>query len=435
MKLFNKRILKSFVWVFAVGICLVVMVSLHEIAIQQKERIRTLVPSSSWIGNTIQKAYHDNITRVSENHDVTSDITHQSKPSPVTHIGFLKVHKAASTTTQAIFLRFGWRRNLTFVLSPEYNKFGYPNIISTNESITKYNTLPPPPGKTFDILCNHVVYGDKEWSTVLPSDTVMIGTIREPFGHFKSVLNYFNPRSILFIQTSIDPTDPVGTFLKNPRQYEGAKVVRHSFTNNRLAFEYGIAPEIIINRDFAAFEEYLTEVLDKKFKVVLLAEQYDESLVLMKRKLNWSLKDIMYAIKNVRSVHKEDRYVLREEHRALHRNYSIFDYLLFEFFEDRLNKQIEAEGGDFQEEVDNFKQIRKFVENFCHIVPKYIQSVRIDESRWTESFDITRSDCELMHQGEISFVQMIRKRQYGSASWKGVKQVLKQIPKNITRTY
>ena len=402
------------------------MISLHELAIQQKERIKTLVPSFIEERNYIQ-----NTTRDTK----TDDVTRESRPSPITHIGFLKVHKAASTTTQAIFLRFGWRRNLTFVLSPEYNKFGYPNIISTNESVTKYNTLPPPPGKTFDILCNHVVYGEKEWFSVLPPDTVMIGTIREPFRHFKSVLNYFNPRNILQIQTVIDPSDPVGTFLKNPSLYETGKIVRHSFTNNRLAFEYGVAPEIIINRDFVAFDKYLTEVLDKQFKVVLLAEQYDESLVLMKRKLNWSLKDIMYALKNVRNVHKADRYVVKEELRALHRNYSIFDYLLFEFFENRLNEQIEAEGNDFQSEVDNFKEIRKFVENFCHIVPMHIKSVKIDESRWTESFDVTRSDCELMHQGEISFVQMIRKRQYGAATWKSGRTAYKPPSKNSTHKY
>ncbi|XP_045212360.2 galactose-3-O-sulfotransferase 2-like [Mercenaria mercenaria] len=424
MKVVSRRILKSFVWIIAVGMLVIIMVSLHELAMRQRVRIQILTPARGERESRIQHAYHENSTLNHQNKTTTGAML-ESKSKPVTHIGFLKVHKAASTTTQAIFLRFGWRRNLTFVLSPEYNKFGYPNIISTNESITKYNTLSPPPGKTFDILCNHVVYGQKEWSSILPPDTVMIGTIREPFGHFKSVLNYFNPRAIAFVQSTIDPVDPVGTFLQNPTKYEAAKNVRHSFTNSRLAFEYGVNPEIIIKRDLIAFDEYLRDVLDKQFAVVLLAEKYDDSLVLMKRKLNWSFRDIMYAMKNVRSAAKADRYVLKDEHKALHRNYSIFDYMLFEFFEERLNKQIESEGVGFQEEVENFKEIRKYVENFCHVVPRHIMSVKIDRSKWTDSFEITRSDCNLMHLGEIQFIQMIRKNQYGSATWTGVQRVVK----------
>jgi hypothetical protein len=315
------------------------------------------------------------------------------------------------------------------VLSPEYNRFGYPNIISINESITKYNTLPPPPGKTFDILCNHVVYGEKEWSAVLPSDTVMIGTIREPFGHFKSVINYFNPRPLSFVQRAVDSTDPIGAFLAHPMKYENPESIRHSFMNNRLAFEYGVPPDIIIKKDFKTFEKYLKEVLDKQFKVVLTAERYDESLVLMKRKLNWSFKDIMYALKNVRGVAKVDRYPIKEGHKVLHRNYAAFDYLLFEFFDSRLSRQIEAEGTGFMEEVAKFKEIREQVEYYCHLLPGKIPALKIEKNKWTEGFNMSQKDCGLMHIGEIPFVQMIRKKQYGSANWSFVKRVAQGKPR------
>lgn len=403
------------------GMLLIVMLSLHEIAIRQKVRMHIITSAQvSGLARAPETYLED--TRSNQKKQNNTVLTEtNTTPRPVTHIGFLKVHKAASTTTQAIFLRFGWRRNLTFVLPPEYNKFGYPNIISTNESITKYNTLPPPPGKTFDILCNHVVYGKEEWASILPADTVMVGTIREPFSHFRSVLNYFNPRSILFIQSAIDPNDPVGTFLKDPTKYE-TKNVRSSFTNNRLSFEYGVHPDIIQGRNVAAFDEYLREVLDKQFKVVLLAEKYDESLVLMKRKLNWSLKDIMFAMKNVRSVAKKDRYELQDKHKALHRNYSVFDYMLYDFFLEKLNKQIEQEGTDFMDEVNNFKEVRELVEKFCHVVSRHIRSLKIDKGEWTDGFEISRDDCNLMHVGEIPFTQMIRKKQYGSATWTGIQR-------------
>jgi hypothetical protein len=278
-----------------------------------------------------------------------------------------------------------------------------------------------------------VFYGRNEWFAVLPQDSVFVGTIREPFSHFISTLDYFNPRPITNIKAMVDPVDPVGTFLKNPKKYEYYNP-RYSFINNRLSIEYGVNPDIIQNRDFAAFDQYLTEVLAKDFKVVILAEMFDESLVMMRRKLNWTLQDIMYAVKNVRSVAKSHRYATTDEHRLLHKSYAPFDYLLYDFFKAKLHRQIEEEGDSFQEEVDNFKDIRKYVENFCHVAPRRIKSVQVERSPWTAGFVIDRYDCDIMHKGEISFTQMIRKSQYGSATWtapgvKPPKSLQKTLPK------
>ena len=331
---------------------------------------------------------------------------------PRKHIGFLKVHKAASTTTQAIFLRFGWKRNLTFILPPEWNAFGYPNIISTNESLTKYNTLPPPPGKIFDILCNHVVYDKASWDEFLPTDSAIIGTVRQPYTFFKSSMNYFSPAYIDRIQSD----DKVGEFLAKPQKYE--KSIRRSFLNNRQAFEYGVDPDIIEKRDIERFDNYLHGVLDKVFDMVIVAEKFDESLVLMRRKLNWELFDIMYAIKNVRNVKKPSKWVHKPEHEPLHQNYSKFDYLLYDFFAKKLDREIANEGVSFEEELKHFKDTRAYIENFCHEVPKQVKAVVIAPSQWNDQFEVTREECTLMHRGEIDFTQRIRVLQYGTATWK-----------------
>lgn len=329
--------------------------------------------------------------------------------------GFLKIHKAASTTVQGIFLRYGWKKNLMFVLPPEYNAFVYPNIISINESITQYNTLPPPSGRTFGILCHHVVYNQEAWASVLPPHAVMIGTIREPFAHFVSTVDYFNPLALSKIAGTSH--DPVKTYLQNPLQYEGMGPA-YSFLNNRQAFEYGVHPDVIMNKDVDAFIDYITTVLSRQFKVVLIAERLDESLVLLKRRLNWTLSDIMYANKNIRMPGKPHRYQVTEDLRELHKKYAVFDYILYEFFYKKLEEEIRSEGPLFLTEVKHFTNTRAKAERFCHQFSKP-KSMVIAKTQFNEEFSISETDCKLMHLYEIPFTQMIRKAQYGSATWSG----------------
>ncbi|XP_052266775.1 galactosylceramide sulfotransferase-like [Dreissena polymorpha] len=351
--------------------------------------------------------------------NVSRKLVHSNNSGPVRHIGFLKVHKAASTTSQAIFLRFGWRRNLNFVLPPQRNAFKYPNIISLNESVTPYNTLPPPAGQHFDILCHHVLYGRDQWASVMPKDFVVVGTVREPFSHFKSILNYFQPVIIKILEAKDD--NPVRTFLESPKKYDSKKPQR-SLLNNRLAIEYGVDPDIIAKRNNARFKDYLYNVLDKQFAVVIPAERFDEGIILMKRRLRWSLNDIMYVQKNVRNVTRPDRFPVMEDLNSLHREYFKFDYMIYHFFVEKFNREVYMEGLNFPREVEYFKKTRHAVQLFCHGKGKSIKQLKIPSSEFNEEFTITKDDCTIMLKGEIAFTQMIRLRQYGSVDLENVKR-------------
>ena len=320
------------------------------------------------------------------------------------HIGFLKVHKTASTTTQSIFLRFGWRRNLTFVLPPEYNKNGYPNVISTVDPPNEKNVLPPPIGKAFDILCHHVIYSKSEWDKFLPPGYALIGSVREPWKQFMSMLNYMKPGYVVGIKEN----DFVRAFLQNPHKYE-PKNIRRSLTNNRMSFEFGVHPDIIYNRDIPAFKKYL-EQLDNDFGVVIVAERFDESLVLMKRYLQWSLEDILYVSQHVYTQNYSLTFEPTLEDQINFENFSVFDRLLYNFFSQKLDNQIIAEGPSFANEVKHFQAIREYVENVCHRKPR----VPVNGN---PAIQISRTDCALLKKPELRFTQDIRRIQYGSATW------------------
>ncbi|XP_052806358.1 galactose-3-O-sulfotransferase 2-like [Mya arenaria] len=334
----------------------------------------------------------------------------EASKEEVQHIAFLKVHKAASSTAQNIFLRFGWKRNLTFVLSPAKNPAGYPNIISLRESLTNSNILRPPPGKHYDILCNHVFYNYNAFRQFMPKDTKFIGIVREPFELYKSILNYFKPR---YIFKMIQGPHPASQFLRDPAKYEPKGKSSNSWTRSRMAIEYGFPEELFKKYDKAASEKYL-EKIGHEFTMVIIAEYFEDSVVMMRRLLRWQTKDILFVNLNV-ARHKDESELTKAYDRDFYRNYAKLDYDIYNFFYRRLREQIREEGQDFDDELLAFKELRKRVQEFCALpAAEKAQPLEIPKTSWGEQFAIGIEECKDMTSGEISFITRIRVRQYGS---------------------
>lgn len=316
------------------------------------------------------------------------------------HIAFLKVHKTGSSTIQSLFLRYGFDRNLTFVVPS--NKSEFRNVISVYESVVpRRNIIPPPKDKHYDILCFHVVYNRTAFERIMPKDTKYIGIIREPFLQFDSTLRYFQPKEVF------EKARNISTYLKNPYLYE-SKDIRFSFTNNRMAYEFGFPSRLFKNFNSKQTQEYLKK-LDKEFDVVIVNEYMEESVVLLRRILNWKVKDILYLTVNENErKHEIDNSEL--EKRQLYRQYAKLDYALYEFFLERLWRQINFHGQDIMREISYFKSLTKTVENFCFSDSR--EGIFIEESPWSEGFSLVIRDCEKMDRSENDYVDKIVSRQY-----------------------
>ena len=53
-------------------------------------------------------------------------------------------------------------------------------------------------------------------------------------------------------------------------------------------------------------KSYINEII-QNFTVIIVREKFDESLVVMKNKLNWEWSDIIYTSKNERKEYNFDR--------------------------------------------------------------------------------------------------------------------------------
>ena len=239
------------------------------------------------------------------------------------NIFFLKIAKTGSTTVQQLLLRFGLVRDLSFMLF--VNKWSYP-------SRTFFHLLLPEPSRStgfdgrYNTLCEHTMFSQPEVKRLMPSDTFYVANLRHPFTHIKSYINYMNMYKKLNISSS---KHFLSELLHDPVGHDKEKSTR-----NIMAKFFGLSRGV---NDPAAGEA-LIRLIDEKFNLVLIMERIDESLVLMKRRLCWSTKDILYLPLRVQNykgkINRKEE--VQDELIARHRKWSTIDYSMYDHFERKL---------------------------------------------------------------------------------------------------
>lgn len=294
----------------------------------------------------------------------------------VTHVVFLKVHKAASSTVQRIFLRFGLERNLSFVIPTPTHYIStqkyffsdiWPSLHGTpNERGETCGNISP----KYDMLIHHMVFNHRKVSQLLHSDTIYVAVVRDPFDLFVSAAGYYKfaikPSAYL---DKLSNETFITDLIRNPKQFE-ATTLSESMTYNSMSYDFGLEclnirkPEMCTDYKFAAF---LNTTKDS-FDIVMVVEKFDESMVLLRRRLNWSMKDILYVKINTFTA---DRFSdipqslnITADDMATFRERNKFDYELYKLFKDRLEEQISNQK-DLKDEVSQFRNILNKVNRFC----------------------------------------------------------------------
>ena len=302
------------------------------------------------------------------------------------NIVFVKTHKCATSTT---FFLLHWvckRRNLSFVLPrPHHYTLCYPYPFKTN--------CFRPPKKPFNIMCHHVVFNEDVISRIMPSDSVYVTNIREPFDRMKSAFNFYSVREWLSVPNTT--TDPLSVYLRDIPKCEneamhtspGNKHFKNcmgtfSFTHNTLAFELGLPTGFHVGTtdqtNNATYIRHWIEALQHRFSLVMIVEYYNESLVLLRRLMCWKLIDLLYIKRNVKTYTNNDAHIDQT--------------LVNNHFNKTLWRRIAEEPDDFRDELSHFNALLSDVAEFCRKTKH--DDVRLyHSSKWNAAFVITVVWC------------------------------------------
>lgn len=283
---------------------------------------------------------------------------------------FIKTMKCATQTLVQMFRRFGYRRNLNFVL-PRQNRIylGWPFIPESQD----YRASSRP----FNALVEHSVYNETVFTKLMPKDTVYVTIIREPWSHFKSAFSYFNVANISRVKES---SNRMSAYLKNIDSYEQfykseeGSATRFcipngfSVTKNLMSHCLGMplgfpAGRENITSDLTKVRDYI-ETLDRNFGLIMLMEYFHESLVLLKRVMCWSLEDILYHTSNVGTY--SNKFTLPDpKDYEIVRKWNSIDFMLYDHFNQTFWKKVKTQGDDFFPEVAVFNSLQARVKLFC----------------------------------------------------------------------
>ncbi|XP_028330297.1 galactose-3-O-sulfotransferase 4 isoform X2 [Gouania willdenowi] len=206
---------------------------------------------------------------------------------PHSHIMFLKTHKTASSTVLNMLYRFGEEHNLHFALPVGY-QLGYPLPFNAHR-VKGYRG---PRAVEFHIIGNHMRFNKPEVEKVMPADTFYFSIIRDPVSMAESSFAYYKEVAPAFRKAL-----SLGDFAEDPNKYYDPRLRNNHYARNLLWFDFGMDH----NANFSLVWAHRGEAMIRQtFKLILVSEYFDESMILLRHALCWPLDAVVSFSLNAR---------------------------------------------------------------------------------------------------------------------------------------
>ncbi|XP_012666236.1 galactose-3-O-sulfotransferase 4 [Otolemur garnettii] len=359
---------------------------------------------------------------------------------PQQRLVFLKTHKSGSSSVLSLLHRYGDRHGLRFALPARY-QFGYPRLFQASRVKGHH----PQGGDTqfpFHILCHHMRFNLKEVLQVMPSDSFFFSIVRDPAALARSAFSYYKSTSSAFRKSP-----SLAAFLANPRAFYRPGGRGDHYARNLLWFDFGLPfpPEMrakkgnphssrnphphqmhvlpsgagprvrtldpnalfhpistvvhgniqtpspaSVNLGSSSFIQWGLAWLDSVFDLVLVAEYFDESLVLLADALCWDLDDVVGFMHNAQAGGEQGLSVANnggltvedQQLNARARAWNNLDWALYVHFNRSLWTRIEQYGQKrLEKAVAELRAHREALAKLCLVGgealdPKYITDRR-----------------------------------------------------------
>ncbi|TRY70384.1 hypothetical protein TCAL_08906 [Tigriopus californicus] len=234
-----------------------------------------------------------------------------------TKVAFLKTHKCASTTVQNIFLRYAYGHDLNVALP----RVG--NYVGRNRPFHRsvlWDTPWDAINMTYNFYCLHGIWNYDEVNLLMGPGTKYITILRDPIELFISMWDYVN------FSKSYKVTLEEYALSNKTGLLKDRKNVAH-LGRNQMLWDSGV-PGPLLN-DQETILDKINE-LDRTFDLVMIAEHYNESVILLKNLLCWDYKDV--ASLKLNSRNKSAKSTLSSKAREALKEYLAGDYMLYNHF-------------------------------------------------------------------------------------------------------
>ena len=222
-------------------------------------------------------------------------------------IALIKVYKAASSTLSNILCRYGLNRDMSFML-PEGDQVN--QIFPHSPTDTQVELIPNCQNDSYQILNVHAVFrGRSDLHRLMPENTFVLSSVRDPIHQTKSAFKYngFERRlkryDLNFGKFMQDPYENTIKLLVNDNETAFIKGKDWGLWNSQSLVHglkyFNIIPGLsrtqIENspQEMEKVERFLEHV-EREIDFTVVAEHFDESLVVLKHLLDLDWEDLVY---------------------------------------------------------------------------------------------------------------------------------------------
>nr|XP_037268363.1 galactosylceramide sulfotransferase-like [Rhipicephalus microplus] len=315
--------------------------------------------------------------------------------TPAHHIVFLKMHKAGSSTVFNILLRYAVEEGLILALphSPIHFQHSTAKLFDPAQLLNLTGA-----GISLSLVAMHMRLDHKALLSVTGNETRFVTIVRRPVDLFRSLYDYYA------LQRHFGD-EPLEQFVFNEEHVRALQTTRFAgnLGFNQMAFDLGMDPEDFENEEKVA---ELISMVESTFDVVMVAEQFVESLVLLRHKLCLpSLRSVVAFRKNA----LQNRTTLTPRVAARIAALNAADTRIYEYFALRLERQLQALGAKrVASEAANIEAITRRWQERC--VDSTTAGRRVVAHKLRESMD-NDDTCHRLALSEIEFTKELRWKQ------------------------
>ncbi|NXL84341.1 G3ST2 sulfotransferase, partial [Alectura lathami] len=343
-----------------------------------------------------------------------------ASPAPCharTNVMFLKTHKTASSTILNILFRFSEKHSLTVALpADQLFHLGYPERFVTG-FVENFQSQ----GQNYNVMCNHLRFNPSEVRKVMAKNTFYFSIVRNPVALLESSYVYYKNVAPAFSRSK-----DVNEYLASPlKYYHKEDYWRNIYARNNMWFDFGYDNNA---EDDENYIQAILEETEQNFHLILIADYFDESMILLKHALCWDLDDVIYFKLNSRS--NETVQALTPESKERVKTWCSLDWKLYLHFNRSFWRRIEETIGleELEKEVNDLRMRQRDLMETClsdqeavvrtHIKDKALlpfQSGSADILGYNLRQDLdndTLRNCQKMVMPELQYTSYLYSRQH-----------------------
>ena len=202
----------------------------------------------------------------------------------------------------------------------------------------------------FDMSTVHIKYDRNFFNSLMRNSTKYISILRDPVTQFESAFTFFGYAK----DKKLSVAAQIEKWLQNPKKIR--------FLNNNQIFDLGLTEKWMRNK--TTVTKHIAK-LSNEFDLMLIAEYFDESLLLLRKLMCWNFTDILYIKQNARSARSSHSHELTETLMNKIRQWNSADFALYQHFNKTFWEKVENYGPDFSRDLRYFRDIQSVVYKAC----------------------------------------------------------------------